>query len=465
MDSHGRPRTVLDEIVARYPVVAHGVSLSIGSTDPLDRGYLARLKRFVDEIEPVWVSDHVCWTGIGGINTHELVPIPFTEASLAHVVERVRIVQELLERPLVLENPSSYVTYVASTMSEWEFLARLAEEADCGLLLDVANVRVSSVNHGFDAVEYLRALPHDRVVQMHLAGHEELGTHIVDTHDRPVSDSVWELYAIAGELTGGGFDAHRVGRAASAVPRSPCGGAQGTALRRRPRPSTLMTDLGATQRWLRRRDHRSGRDRRGCSARVRRDIDARAGGRHPWILGAQRDGAPAPLRAHIPAAARRLPARELSRPMPRARRRAVRRFRAGLPTGAAIAQLHARDAGRRLAGASGGDAPRPRPAGARARAVAGLPRRPRAPGADVQRGLRRARRGGRHPASGGRHPGSRRSRRALGRRRDNAGGLPANPRSSFPGRRLPRRRAPRREPPDARTRRGASSRSAAATTS
>ena len=203
MDSHGRPRMILDEIVARYPVVAHGVSLSIGSTDPLDRDYLARLKRFVDEIEPVWVSDHVCWTGIGGVNTHELVPIPFTEASLAHVVERVRIVQELLERPLVLENPSSYVTYVASTMSEWEFLARLAEEADCGLLLDVANVRVSSVNHDFDAVEYLRALPHDRVVQMHLAGHEDMGTHIVDTHDRPVADPVWELYAIASELTGG----------------------------------------------------------------------------------------------------------------------------------------------------------------------------------------------------------------------------------------------------------------------
>ncbi len=203
MDSHGRPRMILDEIVARYPVVAHGVSLSIGSTDPLDRDYLARLKRFVDEIEPVWVSDHVCWTGIGGVNTHELVPIPFTEASLAHVVERVRIVQELLERPLVLENPSSYVTYVASTMSEWEFLARLAEEADCGLLLDVANVRVSSVNHDFDAVEYLRALPHERVVQMHLAGHEDMGTHIVDTHDRPVADPVWELYAIATELTGG----------------------------------------------------------------------------------------------------------------------------------------------------------------------------------------------------------------------------------------------------------------------
>lgn len=203
MDSRGRPRYVLDEIAARYPVVAHGVSLSIGSIDPLDRDYLARLKRFVDELAPVWVSDHVCWTGVAGLNTHELVPIPFTEQSLAHVVARVRIVQELLERPLVLENPSSYVTYVDSTMTEWEFLARLAEDADCGLLLDVANVRVSAVNHGFDPVEYLRALPHERVVQMHLAGHREMGTHIVDSHDRPVADPVWELYAIASELTGG----------------------------------------------------------------------------------------------------------------------------------------------------------------------------------------------------------------------------------------------------------------------
>ena len=203
MDSRGRPRHVLDEVVARYPVVAHGVSMSIGSADPLDRDYLDKLKRFVDEIEPAWVSDHVCWTGIGGVNTHDLVPIPFTEESLKHVVERVRIVQEILERPLVLENPSSYVTYVASTMTEWEFLARMAEEADCGLLLDVANVRVSSVNHDFDPVEYLRALPHERIVQMHLAGHEEMGTHIVDTHDRPVCDATWELYRIAYELTGG----------------------------------------------------------------------------------------------------------------------------------------------------------------------------------------------------------------------------------------------------------------------
>jgi uncharacterized protein (UPF0276 family) len=203
MDSGGRPRMVLDEIVARYPVVAHGVSMSIGSADPLDGDYLARLKRFVDEIEPVWVSDHVCWTGVAGLNTHELVPIPFTEESLAHVVERVRTVQDVLERPLVLENPSSYVTYVASTMTEWEFLSRMAEEADCGLLLDVANVRVSSVNHDFDALEYLRGLPHERIVQMHLAGHDDVGTHIVDTHDRGVCDEVWELYRVACELTGG----------------------------------------------------------------------------------------------------------------------------------------------------------------------------------------------------------------------------------------------------------------------
>jgi hypothetical protein len=202
MDSHGRPRHVLDQIAARYPVVAHGVSMSIGSTDPLDRDYLARLKRFVDDLQPAWVSDHVCWTGVAGRNTHELVPIPFTEDSLAHVVDRVKTVQNLLERPLVLENPSSYVTYVASTMTESEFLARLATDADCGLLLDVANVRVSAVNHDFDPVDYLRDLPHDRIVQIHLAGHTELDTHIVDTHDRPVSDPVWELYAQAIDLTG-----------------------------------------------------------------------------------------------------------------------------------------------------------------------------------------------------------------------------------------------------------------------
>ena len=203
MDSRGRPRHVLDQVVERYPVVAHGVSMSIGSTDPLDRDYLARLKQFADEIGAVWVSDHVCWTGVAGTNTHDLVPIPFTEESLTHVVQRIRVVQDILERPLVLENPTSYVTYVASTMTEWEFLARMAGDADCGLLLDVANVRASAVNHDFDAAEYLRALPHERIVQIHLAGHDDLGSHIIDTHDRPIPDEVWSLYRLAVEVTGG----------------------------------------------------------------------------------------------------------------------------------------------------------------------------------------------------------------------------------------------------------------------
>jgi hypothetical protein len=202
MDSQGRARHVLDRIAARYPVVLHGVSLSVGSTDPLDRDYLARLKRLAEEVGAVWVSDHVCWTAVAGVNTHELVPLPFTEDTLDHVVGRVREAQELLERPLVLENPSSYVTYAASTLTEWEFLARMAEEADCGLLLDVSNVLVSAANHDFDPVEYLHALPHERIVQMHLAGHEDAGTHVVDTHDRPVSDASWELYATAVGLTG-----------------------------------------------------------------------------------------------------------------------------------------------------------------------------------------------------------------------------------------------------------------------
>ena len=203
MDSRGRPRHVLDQLVGGYPIVAHGVSMSIGSTDPLDRDYLLRLKRFAAEIEPVWVSDHVCWTGVAGVNTHDLVPIPFTEESLTHVVRRIQIVQDILERPLVLENPTSYVTYVASTMTEWEFLARMADAADCGLLLDVANVHATAVNHDFDAREYLLALPHERIVQIHLAGHDDLGTHIIDTHDRAVSDEVWELYRLAVQLTGG----------------------------------------------------------------------------------------------------------------------------------------------------------------------------------------------------------------------------------------------------------------------
>ncbi|MDB5386511.1 MAG: hypothetical protein JWM11_2157 [Planctomycetaceae bacterium] len=203
LDSGGRPRYVLDQIAERYPVVMHGVSLSIGSTDPLNFEYLTKLKRLADAVGARWISDHLCWTGVLGLNTHDLLPLPFTEESLQHVIDRVRVVQEFLERPLILENPSSYVTFRSSTMPEWEFLSRVTEGADCGILLDVNNVYVSSVNHEFDAHEYLEKIPAQRVVQMHLAGHMNCGTHLIDTHDGPVINPVWQLYRRASELTGG----------------------------------------------------------------------------------------------------------------------------------------------------------------------------------------------------------------------------------------------------------------------
>jgi uncharacterized protein (UPF0276 family) len=203
LDSQGRPRYVLEQLAERYPLVMHGVSLSIGSTDELNFEYLAKLKRLASKINARWVSDHLCWTGVAGRTTHDLLPVPLNEASLAHVAGRIRIVQDYLERPLVLENPSSYITFADSTLPEWEFLARLASETGCGLLIDVNNVYVSSRNHGFDAEEYLRSLPHERIVQFHLAGHTDLGTHCIDTHDGHVVDEVWRLYRLAHELTGG----------------------------------------------------------------------------------------------------------------------------------------------------------------------------------------------------------------------------------------------------------------------
>lgn len=203
MDSGGRPRYVLDQLAERYPIVMHGVSLSIGSTDPLNRNYLQKLKTLADQVRAVWVSDHLCWTGVVGLNAHDLLPIPLNEETLQHVVERIRIVQDFLQRPLILENPSSYVTFAASTMTEWEFLSRMAEQADCGLLLDVNNVYVSSVNHDFDPLDYIRSVPHERIVQFHLAGHTDRGTHLIDTHDNHVIDPVWELYRLAHQLTGG----------------------------------------------------------------------------------------------------------------------------------------------------------------------------------------------------------------------------------------------------------------------
>ncbi|GAA1563335.1 DUF692 domain-containing protein [Actinomadura kijaniata] len=202
MDSGGYPRHALDRIAERYPVVMHGVSMSIGGTDPLDMDYLHRLRRLARSVGARWVSDHVCWTGVAGVNTHELLPVPFTERSLRHMARRVRVVQDVLERPLVLENPSTYAAFAHSTMTEWEFLARLCEETGCRLLLDVNNVFVSATNHGFDPEEYIRALPHDRIAQIHLAGHADGGTHLVDTHDRPVAAPVWRLYRLATALSG-----------------------------------------------------------------------------------------------------------------------------------------------------------------------------------------------------------------------------------------------------------------------
>jgi uncharacterized protein (UPF0276 family) len=202
LDTGGRPAYVLDRVAERYPVALHGVSLSIGSTDPLDRTYLRKLKALADRTRARWVSDHLCWTGVLGRNTHDLLPMPYTDEALRHTVRRVRSVSEALERPLVLENPSSYVEFAGSSMPEWEFLARLAEESDCGLLLDVNNVYVSAFNHGFDPRAYVDALPPDRVVQYHLAGHTNHGTHILDTHSARAVPEVWKLYAHAVSRTG-----------------------------------------------------------------------------------------------------------------------------------------------------------------------------------------------------------------------------------------------------------------------
>lgn len=203
MYSAGRPRQILRQVAERYPVVMHGVSLSIGSTAPLNFDYLAALKALATEIQPKWISDHLCWTGVLGANTHDLLPLPLTEEAFRTVSERVRIVQDYLERPLILENPSTYLSFTRSTLSEPEFLSGLTTETGCGLLLDVNNCYVTCFNSGLDPVAYIEALPHERIVQMHLAGHQHCGTHIIDTHDRAVVPGVWELFRLAWKRTGG----------------------------------------------------------------------------------------------------------------------------------------------------------------------------------------------------------------------------------------------------------------------
>ena len=193
----GRPLDYLMRFRERYPLAMHGVSLSIGSTAALDQDYLRELHALARRVEPVWISDHLCWTGTAGRNTHDLLPLPYTEEALAHVAERVTQVQEVLGRRILLENVSSYVTFRDSQLTEWEFLSEIARRADCLILLDVNNIYVSAVNHGFDPLRYLDGIPGERVQQIHLAGHENHGDYLIDTHDHPVPDPVWELYAQA----------------------------------------------------------------------------------------------------------------------------------------------------------------------------------------------------------------------------------------------------------------------------
>ena len=193
----GQPLRILDRIRARYPVVMHGVSLSIASTAPPNFEYLASLRDLARRVEPKWISDHLCWTGVHGKNLHDLLPIPYTREALDHVVGRVQLVQDFLGRAIVLENVSTYVRFTNSEMTEWEFLSELSRRSGCFLLFDVNNVYVSAFNHGYDPHTFLEGIPADRVVQFHMAGHSHMDTHIVDTHDHPVCEEVWELYAAA----------------------------------------------------------------------------------------------------------------------------------------------------------------------------------------------------------------------------------------------------------------------------
>ena len=203
MNTGGRPLRVLEQIAERYPIVMHGVSMNLGSTDPLDMDYLAELRALRKRCGARLISDHLCWTGVDGTQLHDLMPLPYTEEALSLLTERIGVVQDFLGAPMVLENPSSYVEFTHSSMSEWDFLRQLAEDTGCGLLCDVNNIYVSSQNHGFDGQEYLRGLPWNHVVYFHLAGHQRYETHLLDTHDHPVCAEVWELYGEAHRLSGG----------------------------------------------------------------------------------------------------------------------------------------------------------------------------------------------------------------------------------------------------------------------
>ncbi len=193
----GRPVRVLEQVRANYPIVMHGVSLSIGSADALDRTYLTALREMARRFEPAWISDHLCWTGVGGHNLHDLLPLPYTDEVVRYVAARIRQVQDFLGRPLLIENISSYLAFRVSEMEEWEFLRAVADEVNCGILLDINNVYVNAFNHRFDPKRYVDAIPPERVIQFHLAGHSDHGTYLLDTHDHPICPEVWQLYEYA----------------------------------------------------------------------------------------------------------------------------------------------------------------------------------------------------------------------------------------------------------------------------
>lgn len=195
MVAGGKPRYYLESIRDLYPLAMHGVSLSIGSSDPLDRDYLRSLKQLASEVDPIWISDHLCWTGFGGINSHDLLPLPYTEQAIAHVTSRIGEVQEFLGREILIENVSSYVNFADAEMDEATFLGEIARRSGCRILLDVNNVYVSARNHGFDADTYIASLAAEKIWQIHLAGHSDYGNYVIDTHDHPVRDEVWDLYA------------------------------------------------------------------------------------------------------------------------------------------------------------------------------------------------------------------------------------------------------------------------------
>jgi len=197
MVAGGRPLQVLEDVRSHYPIAMHGVSLSIGSTDPLNFKYLKQLSTMVRQFEPAWISDHLCWTGVEGRNLHDLLPLPYTDEAVQHVASRIRQVQELLERTILIENVSSYMEFTCSRLSEWEFLRAVADEANCAILLDINNIFVNAFNHGFDAVRYIDSVPAERVIQFHLAGHSDHGMYLLDTHDHPIRSEVWALYEYA----------------------------------------------------------------------------------------------------------------------------------------------------------------------------------------------------------------------------------------------------------------------------